>query len=95
MCRPFIFDSSVWRGMPSFAAAPKGPEIRPLDAASAASISSFSPSASVVTGRGMRADGRDGFPWSHDWSIANVSPSHNTTARSITFCSSRTFPGQS
>ncbi len=42
-----IFDSSVWRGMPSFAAAPERPEIRPRDAASAASISDFSPAASV------------------------------------------------
>jgi hypothetical protein len=67
----------------------QGPEIRPLDAATAASISSFSPSASVVTGRGMRADGWDGSPWSHDGSIANVSPSHNATARSITFCNGR------
>jgi len=46
-----IFDSSVWRGMPSFAAAPRGPEIRPRDAASAASVSCFSLSARVITGR--------------------------------------------
>jgi hypothetical protein len=24
-----IFDSNVWRGIPSFAAAPEGPDIRP------------------------------------------------------------------
>jgi len=30
MFRALIFDSSVWRGMPSFAAAPEGPEIRPV-----------------------------------------------------------------
>ena len=38
MPRLAIFDSSVWRGMPSFAAAPDGPETRPLLAFSAFSM---------------------------------------------------------
>ena len=37
-----IFESSVWDGSPSFAAAPAGPETRPWVCASAASIISFS-----------------------------------------------------
>src|SRR2546427_6068946 len=49
MWRALILDSSVWRGMPSFAAAPEGPEIRPRDCASAAMIKARSASASVVT----------------------------------------------
>jgi len=37
-----IFDSRVDEGMPSLAAAPRGPETRPLVSAKAASINSFS-----------------------------------------------------
>src|SRR5262245_12234205 len=37
-----IFESRVDRGMPSLAAAPKGPDTRPLVSAKAASILSFS-----------------------------------------------------
>src|ERR1700723_2369705 len=48
ICRLAIFESSVWRGIPSFAAAPDGPEMRPWDSASAASITSRSRSASVA-----------------------------------------------
>src|SRR6266850_1947498 len=42
-----ILESSVWRGMPSFAAAPLGPATRPWVAVSAASIvaRSWSPAA--------------------------------------------------
>src|SRR3954462_5594198 len=74
-----IFHSSVWRGMPSLAAAPRGPETRPCDSVSAASISDLSLSASVVTD--VARDGLVCFLPSHDSSIANVSPSLNTTAR--------------
>src|SRR2546425_10820929 len=95
MWRALILDSSVWRGMPSFAAAPEGPEIRPRDSASAAMIKALSPSASVVIWRPVPIGAWLGFPLSHDSSMAKVSPSHRITARSITFCSSRTFPGQS
>ena len=42
-----IFDSSVCRGIPSFAAAPEGPEMRPWVSASAAAIISASRSASA------------------------------------------------
>src|SRR5436309_3333977 len=48
MWRALILDSSVWRGMRSFAAAAEGPEIRPRDSASAAMIKALSPAASVV-----------------------------------------------
>src|SRR2546426_10669243 len=48
MFRLRIFHSSVWRGMPSFAAAPRGPATLPCVSLSAASISVFSPSARVV-----------------------------------------------
>lgn len=43
-----IFDSSVWRGIPSLAAAPDGPEIQSQLCANAPSINSFSRSASVA-----------------------------------------------
>src|SRR2546427_3585037 len=95
MWRALILDSSVWRGMPSFAAAPERPEIRPRDCASAAMIKALSASASVVISRPVPIGAWLGFPLSHDSSMAKVSPSHRITARSITFCSSRTFPGQS
>src|SRR5437899_5502824 len=48
----------------------RGPGDPSPDAESAASISSFSPSASVVTWRATRLDGKCGFPLSHDSSIA-------------------------
>src|SRR5207247_6462733 len=38
MWRALILDSSAWRGMLSFDAAPEGQEIRPMDSASAAVI---------------------------------------------------------
>src|SRR5690348_1923179 len=93
MFRLRIFHSSVWRGMPSFAAAPRGPATLPCVSWSAASINAFSPSARVV--RAVPFDDVRGLRASHDSSITNVSPSLNTTARSITFWSSRTLPGQS
>src|SRR5204863_330196 len=85
--------SSVWRGMPSFAAAPRGPATLPCVSLSADSINAFSPTARVVTA--VPSDGLRCFRASHDSSITKVSPSLNTTARSITFWSSRTLPGQS
>src|SRR2546422_11360133 len=88
MFRLRIFHSSVWRGMPSFAAAPRGPATLPCVSLSAASIMAFSPSASVLPVRPR-------LFVSHDSSITKVWPSLNTTARSITFWSSRTLPGQS
>src|SRR5580658_8139587 len=44
--RMLILESRVWRGIPSLAAAPDGPAIRPPVSASAASIISLSRSAS-------------------------------------------------
>src|SRR6476646_2531604 len=45
--RALILESRVWRGMPSLAAAPDGPAIRPPDRADAASISSRSRAATM------------------------------------------------
>jgi Tetracyclin repressor-like, C-terminal domain len=50
-----IFDSSVCRGIPSFAAAPEGPEIRPWLSARAASMISTSRSASAEGCMGLNA----------------------------------------
>src|SRR5439155_14718649 len=72
MFRLRIFHSSVWRGMPSFAAAPRGPATLPCVSWSAASINVFSPSASVVTA--VPFDGLRCLRASHDSSITNVSP---------------------
>src|ERR1700723_1828385 len=58
ICRLVIFESSVWRGIPSFAAAPDGPEMRPWDSASAASMTSLSRSASVATRGPVKPDSR-------------------------------------
>ena len=56
-----IFDSNVWRGMPSFAAAPEGPDIRPWLSARAASIvstSRFSSADKASPRDGAAADSR-------------------------------------
>ena len=95
ICRFAIFESRVCRGTPSFRAAPEGPEMRPLDSASAASITSRSRSASVATSGEPGIVIRDDARVSHESPIEKVSPSLRMTARSITFCSSRMFPGQS
>src|SRR5438094_1838680 len=72
MFRLRIFHSSVWRGTPSFAAAPRGPATLPSVSWSAASINAFSPSARVVTA--VPFDGLRCLRASHDSSITNVSP---------------------
>src|SRR5215468_5697037 len=43
-----IFDSRVWWGIPSFAAAPRGPETRPWHSVNAASITFRSRKACLV-----------------------------------------------
>src|SRR5215470_18019314 len=86
-----IFDSSVWRGIPSFAAAPEGPDIRPWVLASAASIISTSLSSNVE--RPSLWDDFADTLFSQLSSTTNVSSSLRMTARSTTFCNSRTFPG--
>ena len=78
-----------------FAAAPEGPRMRPWLSASAASIISLSRSASVAARGADIPDGARDSRFSHASSTENVSPSHRITALSITFCSSRMFPGQS
>ena len=91
----FIFESSVLVGVPSFAAAPVGPETRPLPAASAASIISFSVlfRTPLSANAGLVAVWEEGR-LSHVSSTTQMSPSLKITARSITFCNSRTLPGQ-
>src|SRR5439155_19346455 len=90
-----IFDSSVDDGTPSGAAAPNGPDTRPLLSLSAASMTSFSRVASVEAGGLATAGGFGGPPASHRSSMARVSESAMITARSMTFCNSRMLPGQS
>src|SRR6266436_7388967 len=90
-----IFDSSVDRGMPNLAAAPVGPNIRPRHSFKAASIISFScarslPGSSIWVFGSVRGGGC-GNQFS---SIEKISVSQSMTERSMTFCSSRMFPGQ-
>src|SRR6266478_3410290 len=82
-------------GIPSLAAAPDGPNTRPLVSRSADSIISFSWAASFSEKSncifGSVADGRRESQLS---STEKVSVSHTMTERSITFCNSRILPGQ-
>src|SRR5579862_2313629 len=90
-----IFASSVGLGSPNLVAAPVGPETRPALSARAASIISFSCRCSA---RLSPADGPADCGACHLSQVSStekVSPSLRMTARSITFCSSRMFPGQS
>ena len=86
-----IFDSSVERGIPRRAAAPAGPNTRPPLARNASSMIAFSWPASVL-GNASRLS-TAGRAESQLSSTVNSSVSHTITDRSITFCSSRTFPG--
>src|SRR2546426_7252366 len=79
-----ILWSRVDGGIPSLAAAPEGPEIRPLVSVSAASI--------IV--RSVRGSSSISFE-SHDSSTENISPEIRITDLSMMFCNSRIFPGQS
>src|SRR5215813_3606817 len=90
-----IFESSVREGSPNLAAAPAGPEMRPLDSTSAASIISLSCFNNLPLRSGVERGVSDGFALSHVSSTAKVSESLRMTARSMTFCSSRTLPGHS
>src|SRR5215813_3293156 len=87
-----IFDSSVWRGIPSFAAAPEGPDIRPWVSARTASIISTSRSSNAESPR-FGEDSADSVV-SQLSSTTKVSVSLRMTARSTTFCNSRILPGQ-
>src|ERR1700688_4010110 len=90
-----IFDSNVDRGMPNLAAAPGGPNIRPRLSFRAASIISFSCARrlrdSSIWFFGSVRDGCFGNQFS---SIEKISVSQRIIERSMTFCSSRMFPGQ-
>ncbi len=94
MWRLAIFESRVCRGIPSFAAAPDGPEIRPSLSISAASIISRSRAAIELTS-GAVVRGRRSSRFIHPSSTEKTSPSARMTDLSITFCSSRMLPGQS
>src|SRR5215469_176957 len=89
-----IFDSSVDRGMPSLAAAPDGPNTRPLLTRKAASIISFCSAARFrERSRGLLATPR-GCRESQLSSTEKVSVSDRTTDRSMMFWSPRILPGQ-
>src|SRR2546426_12456115 len=91
--RRLIFESRVCAGSLSISAAPAGPETRPWLRASAASIISFSRPRSAPLSATVDLVNRGVWAVSHVSSTQKVSPSLRMTARSITFCSSRTFPG--
>src|ERR1700732_346854 len=89
-----IFESSVERGIPSFAAAPSGPATFPLLSARAVSIISLS-WFWRVSGKGPDNTCRGGCTLaSQAFSIQKVSPLLRITDLSTMFCSSRIFPGQ-
>src|SRR5947208_15925842 len=93
-----IFDSSVDRGMPNLAAAPVGPNTRPRLASRASSIMFFSCSSSLrgssIGFFGFAVRNACGCCGNQLSSIEKVSVSQRITERSMTFCSSRMFPGQ-
>ena len=89
-----IFESRVRAGRPSLAAAPFGPEIWPwLKLVRLQSFASLAVTKALLSVR-VRLSVGGGSRFSQISSTENVSPSARMTARSITFWSSRTFPGQ-
>ena len=90
-----IFDSRVDRAIPSLAAAPDGPNIRPWDSRRASSIISRSVDATFSERKRWSLDLVSSGVWdSHLSSTVKISVSHTITDRSITFCNSRMLPGQ-
>src|SRR5713226_1424553 len=93
-----ILDSSVDRGMPNLAAAPVGPNTRPRLAFRASSMMFFSCSSSLrgssIWFLGFAVRNGCGCCGNQLSSIEKVSVSQRITERSMTFCSSRMFPGQ-
>src|SRR5580704_1792093 len=92
----FMRVSRVDGGIRSLAAAPDGPETRPLASASAASIISRSLrgatfEAGVVSVRGVC---REALLESHNSSTEKTSLELRIMDLSITFCNSRMLPGQ-
>src|ERR1044071_851874 len=91
--KALILDSRVDDGMLSWAAAPRGPEMRPAVAARTDSMASRSCAGDIlVTGLSWRR-GRESKE-SQLGSTEKTLVSQRITDRSITFCSSRIFPGQ-
>src|SRR5215813_12990072 len=90
-----ILVSSVDRGIPSLAAAPYGPAIRPRLSANADSINFLCCSAPGRANTFPVSLKPGESAMSHDSSTVKVCPSHKIKALSITFCSSRILPGQS
>src|SRR5205085_10630519 len=88
-----ILDSSVEGGIESLAAAPSGPDTRPRVAVKAASIIDLSCVTSDCI-KGWTGPVADTAVESQLSSTENVSVSQTMMDRSITFCSSRMFPGQ-
>src|SRR5580700_1690818 len=97
ICKRLILESRVEGGIRSLAAAPSGPEIRPLHSASAASMICRSrvKSSSGDRDSGSRAGTRLALLDSHASSTQNTSSELTMTDLSTTFCNSRIFPGQS
>src|SRR6266853_5799733 len=97
MFKALIRVSMVDGGIRSFAAAPRGPETRPLVSASAASIISRSLRGSTF--KPGDASARDGcgevLLESHNSSTEKTSVELRIIDLSITFCNSRILPGQS
>src|ERR1700737_1832035 len=88
-----IFESSVERGIPSFAAAPSGPATFPLLSARAVSII-FLSCFWRVSGKRPANSCRGGCALvSQAFSIQKESPLHKITDLSTMFCNSRIFPG--
>src|SRR5271170_3438471 len=83
--RDFIFDSSVDRGMPNFAAAPAGPNTRPRLAFRASSIMFFSCASSLLGSSMWHFDSVAGSGEGNQLSsIEKISDSQRITERSIT-----------
>jgi hypothetical protein len=86
--RDLILDSSVDRGVPNFAAAPRDPETRPRLSFRAASIMSFSCAKSVSESSLWLFDSaRTGSCGRQLSSIEKIYVSQSVTERSMTFCS--------
>jgi hypothetical protein len=89
-----IFDSRVEAGMPKTAAAPEGPDTLPADSAKAASIFCFSWTADILARGWLAERALEDSIESQLGSTEKVSVSQTMTDRSMTFWSSRIFPGQ-
>src|SRR5258708_15727995 len=96
--KALILWSRVDGGIPSFAAAPDGPDTLPLLSTSAASIISRSlpgsilPSPLTSTGASIRDAGNEVSLESHISSTERTSPELNIMDLSITLCNSRMLP---